>query len=118
MSFTTLLRIVLSGGLLGGLTFGQEGWWMKEPVRWVQTNLRETDAALDANRLVNQLADMKANVLLLGMGGITAYYPTQVEFHYRSPYLPPGHHMFGDVLKLAHAHGIRVVGRFDLSKTP
>ena len=26
---------------------GQQGWWMREPIRWVQTNLRETDAALD-----------------------------------------------------------------------
>ena len=23
------------------------GWWMTEPIRWVQTNLRETDTALD-----------------------------------------------------------------------
>ena len=30
---------------------GQEGWWMKEPIRWVQTNLRQTDAGLDARRL-------------------------------------------------------------------
>jgi hypothetical protein len=111
-------RIGLLFGLVAASAIAQDGWWMQEPIRWVQTNLRETDAALDANRLVNQLADMKANVLLLGMGGITAYYPTQVEFHYPSPYLPPGHDMFGDVLKLAHAHAIRVVGRFDLSKTP
>src|SRR5450759_5529249 len=95
----------------------QEGWWMKEPIRWVQTNLRQTDAGLDAARLVGQLADMRANVVLMGMGGISAYYPTNVEFHYPSPYLPPGRDMFGDVLKEAHARGIRVVGRYDLSKT-
>ena len=32
-------------------------------------------------------------------------------------FLPPGRDLFGDVLRLAHARGIRVVGRFDLSKT-
>jgi hypothetical protein len=96
----------------------QEGWWMREPIRWVQTNLRQTDASLDAHRLVNQLADMRANVLLIGMGGIASYYPTRVEFHYPSPDLPAGHDMFGDVLKDAHGRGIRVVGRFDFSKTP
>src|SRR3954452_2860842 len=117
MTLTTLLRIVLSGGLLGGLTFGQEGWWMKEPVRWVQTNLRETDATLDADRLVNQLADMKANVLLVGMGGIAAFYPTETPFHYPSPDLPTGTDLFRAVLEKSHAHGIRVVGRFDFSKT-
>jgi hypothetical protein len=52
------------------------------------------------------------------MGGIAAYYPTAVEFHYPSPQLPPGRDMFGDVLREAHAHRIRVVGRFDFSKTP
>ena len=96
----------------------QEGWWMREPIRWVQTNLRQTDAGLDAAHLTQQLADMRANVLLQGMGGIAAYYPTKTDFHYASPNLPPGRDMFGDVLREAHARKIRVVGRFDLSKTP
>ena len=95
----------------------QPGWWMTEPIRWVQTNLRQTDAALDPARLVDQLADMRANVLLIGMGGIVAYYPTRTAFHYPSPFLPPGHDMFGQVLRDAHARHIRVVGRFDFSKT-
>ena len=90
---------------------------MREPIRWVQTNLRETDASLDPSRLVSQLADMRANVLHFGMGGICAYYPTRVRFHYPSPHLPPGRDMFGDVLREAHARKIRVVGRFDFSKT-
>lgn len=96
----------------------RDGWWMREPIRWVQTNLRQTDAGLDAVRLAGQLAAMRANVLLQGMGGIAAYYPTTVEFHYPSPNLPPGRDMFGDVLRECHARKIRVVGRFDLSKTP
>jgi len=96
---------------------GQQGWWMREPIRWVQTNLRQTDADLDPARLIGQLADMRANVLLLGMGGIVAYYPPTTEYHYASPNLPPGRDMFGEVLREAHAKGIRVVGRFDLSKT-
>lgn len=96
----------------------QPGWWMTEPIRWVQTNLRQIDAPLDAARLAQQLADMRANVVLMGMGGIVAYYPTQTEFHYPSPNLPPGRDMFGDVVREAHARKIRVVGRYDLSKTP
>ncbi len=104
--------------LLAGPVQAQQEWWMTEPVRWVQTNLRETDAALDAARLAAQLADMRANVVLMGMGGICAYYPTRVEFHYPSPYLPAGRDTFGDFLREAHARRIRVVGRYDLSKTP
>ncbi len=103
--------------LAASLLPAQTGWWNTEPIRWVQTNLREVDASMDTHRLVSQLAEMRANVVLMGMGGITAYYPTKAEFHYPSPYLPAGHDMFGDVVKEAHARGIRVVGRYDLSKT-
>ncbi len=112
-----IFQIVVLTLAIGQAT-AQEGWWMKEPIRWVQTNLRQTDAGLDAARLTRQLADMRANVVLEGMGGIAAYYPTKVEFHYPSPNLPPGRDMFGDVLREAHARKIRVVGRFDFSKTP
>jgi hypothetical protein len=95
----------------------EQGWWMTEPIRWVQTNLRQTDANLDAKHLVDQLAEMRANVLLFGMGGIIAYYPPKVPFHYASPDLPPGRDMFGEVLRECHRRNIRLVGRFDFSKT-
>ncbi len=111
-----LVNFVLCLSLVSCLS-AQQGWWMTEPSRWVQTNLRQTDAKLDAMHLVGQLADMRANVLLLGMGGIAAYYPTKLPFHYASPDLPPGHDMFGEVLSECHKRGIRLVGRFDFSKT-
>lgn len=95
----------------------QPRWWMDEPVRLIQTNLRETDAALDPARLAQQVAEFPANTLLFGMGGIVAYYPSRVEFHYPSPHLPPGRDLFGETLREAHARGIRIIGRFDLSKT-
>ena len=92
-------------------------WWMDEPIRLVQTNVRETDSTLDARRLIEQVAGFPANTLLFNMGGIVAQYPTRVAFHYPSPHLPPGRDLFGDVLREAHARGLRVIGRFDLSKT-
>src|SRR5262245_38819815 len=93
-----------------------EGWWMKEPIRWVQTNLRQVDATLDARRLAEQLAEMRANVVLMGMGGIVSYYPTSTPYHYASPDLPAGRDMFGEVVRECHERKIRVVGRYDLSK--
>lgn len=112
------MRLVLLVCVLAGAAFGaDDGWWMTEPVRWVQTNLRETDARLDPDRLIGQMTDFRANVLHFSMGGIVAFYPTQVPFHYPSAYLPPGRDLMGDIVRLAHARGIRVVGRFDLSKT-
>lgn len=115
-----LHRILIVLLLIGFLTTGisaQDGWWMKEPIRWVQTNLRQVDATLDARRLAEQLADMRANVVLMGMGGIVSYYPTAVPYHYASPDLLGGRDMFGDVVRESHARKIRVVGRYDLSKT-
>lgn len=96
---------------------GQERWWMDEPIRLIQTNLRETDSTLDIQRLGKQLSEFRANVLLFNMGGIVAQYPTRVEFQYASPHLPPGRDLFGEMLREAHGRGIRVIGRFDLSKT-
>ncbi|MBI4662130.1 MAG: hypothetical protein HY735_25190 [Verrucomicrobia bacterium] len=96
---------------------GQSRWWMDEPVRLIQTNLRETDSTLDPRRLVQQVAAFPANALLFNMGGIVAQFPTRTPFHFASLHLPPGRDLFGEVLNEAHARGIRVIGRFDLSKT-
>ncbi|MGW8181102.1 MAG: hypothetical protein ACWGQW_20425, partial [bacterium] len=92
-------------------------WWMEEPIRMIQTNLREIDTDLDPKRLAVQLEEFRANTLLFGMGGIVAHYPTDVELHFRSPTLPDGRDTFGDMLAEAHKRGIRVIGRFDFSKT-
>lgn len=93
------------------------GWWMTEPIRLLQTNLREIDSTLDTKRLGEQLSAFSANALLFNMGGIVAQYPTKVDFHYASPYLPPGRDLFGEMLQEAHGRDIRIIGRFDLSKT-
>ena len=90
---------------------------MTEPVRWLQTNLPEPDAATDPLVLVKDTAALRANVLHLNMGGIAATYPTKIAFHTRSSGLGANRDFFGDALKAAHARGIRVVGRFDFSKT-
>jgi Hypothetical glycosyl hydrolase 6 len=95
----------------------QRRWWMDEPIRFLQTNLRELDSSLDPQRLVRQVAEFSANTFLVNMGGIIAQYPTRVSFHYPSRHLPEGRDLFGEVLKEAHARSIRVVGRFDMSKT-
>jgi hypothetical protein len=92
-------------------------WWMTEPVRFLQTNLSETDSTVDPKALVAAAADLGANTFLVNMGGIVAQYPTRVPFHYASTFLPPGRDLFGDVLRESRQRGMRVIGRFDLSKT-
>jgi hypothetical protein len=92
-------------------------WWMTEPVRFLQTNLSETDSTVDPRALVAAVAEVGANTFLVNMGGIVAQYPTAVPFHYASTFLPPGRDLVGDVLRESRQRGVRVIGRFDLSKT-
>jgi uncharacterized lipoprotein YddW (UPF0748 family) len=95
----------------------EPGWWMVEPIRWLQTNLRETNAALNPRQFIAEVASFNANVLMMSAGGITALYPSKVPYHYVSPYMPKGQDTFGEVVQEAHAHKIRVVSRWDFSKT-
>ncbi len=90
-------------------------WWLKEPYRLVQTNLREIDARdFDLDVYVNSIKDIGANVVLINVGGIVANYYTELEFHYRNPYLKSD--MIKEVTDRLHKEGIRVIGRFDFSK--
>lgn len=121
MTMTTrmvrVLTLSIAAAGLAASTAAQSMWWLDEPVRFLQTNLSETDSTVDPRALVEAVADFGANTYLVNMGGIVAQYPTRVAFHYASAFLPPGRDLFGDVLREAHARRIRVAGRFDLSKT-
>jgi hypothetical protein len=112
-----VIVIALTLGSMGSAQPRGARWWMDEPIRFLQTNLRELDSTVDPRSLVRQVAEFPANTFLVNMGGIVAQYPTRVAFHYPSRHLPPGRDLFGDIVKEAHARSIRVVGRFDMSKT-
>ena len=89
---------------------------MTEPIRWLQTNLRETDAALEPKKFIADVASFNANVLMMSAGGITSLYPSEVQYEHVSAYLPAGQDTFGEVVRAAHARNIRVVSRWDFSK--
>jgi hypothetical protein len=107
---------VFSFLLVVSSSIASEGWWMTEPVSLIQTNLRETDSDLDPVRLVRQVREFPANTILFSVGGITAHYPTEVDLHYRSDFLPTGKDLVAEVLDTAHKNDIRVIGRFDFSR--
>jgi hypothetical protein len=91
-----------------------EPWWMENNLRLIQTNLREPDARLDLDRLLSQLDDFSANAWRLNTGGIVAFYPTDLKYHYQTPYLEGD--LIGDAIQRAHANDIRIISRFDFSK--
>jgi len=109
-----LLYVVVC--LLGSNLNAQEAnWWLNEPFRMVQTNLREIDAIdFDIDVYVKSLQDIGANVVLINVGGIVANYYTDLEFQYRNPYMQ--FDLIEKVIKELHMAGIRVLGRFDFSK--
>jgi hypothetical protein len=89
-------------------------WWNREPLRLIQTNLREIDANLDREKYVASMTEASANMVLLNVGGIVANYPTELSFHYKNPFMEGD--LVGDLVELLHEKDIKVIGRFDFSK--
>lgn len=91
----------------------QMNWW-DAPYRIVQTNLRLIDADLDPRKLALQVRDFGATAITFNIGGIFAWYRSELPLHARNPYLSGD--LAADMLEAAHDAGLKMVGRFDLSK--
>ncbi|MDB5245946.1 MAG: Beta-galactosidase [Segetibacter sp.] len=113
---TTLLISKFSFAQLPAIDPGRYDttWWNRTPIRLIQTNLREIDALMDVDAYVKSIEAASANVVLLNVGGIVANYPTRLPFHYKNTFMKGD--LVGTLLKRLHAKGIRVLGRFDVSK--
>ncbi|MEW1838413.1 alpha-amylase family protein [Nonomuraea angiospora] len=92
-------------------------WW-REPFRMFQTNLREVDAGLDVERVLDYLEEFGANAWLISVGGILSNYPTDLDFQTRNPHLAdrPSGDLVGDAVAAARRRGVRVLARMDFSK--
>lgn len=88
-------------------------WWESE-YRIVQTNLREIDVLQDPVEIARAVKEFGATALVTNIGGIVAFYPTQLEYQYTNPYLQGD--FTGAMFEAARAEGLTVLGRFDLSK--
>ncbi|MDJ1505938.1 alpha-amylase family protein [Xanthocytophaga agilis] len=89
-------------------------WWKANNLRVIQTNLPDYEAGLNTDSLLSALTCFSANTLLINAGGIMAFYPTKLPFHYTNPYMKEN--MLGDVITKCHRAGIRVIVRFDFSR--
>lgn len=88
-------------------------WW-KEPFRLIQTNLRMPDALYDQKALAREVKDFGGTALLYNIGGIYAFYPTELELQAVNPMMKGD--ALGDAIEAAHAEGLALVGRMDCSK--
>ena len=75
-------------------------WW-RLPFGMFQTNLREIDATLDVEAVLDYIQQHGADAWLVNAGGILSFYPTDLPFQTRNPYLEqrPGGDMLGDAVR-------------------
>ncbi|NLO85803.1 MAG: hypothetical protein GX096_10320 [Clostridiales bacterium] len=92
-------------------------WWQENPIRMIQNNMRDIDAAMDVDDWIKTLKEFGCNVAMIGVGGITSFFPTGLEFQCESPYLPQGRDLIEEIMEKCHKEGIRVIGRFDFGRT-
>jgi hypothetical protein len=92
-------------------------WWDR-PFRTFQTNLREVDACLDVEAVLDAIEDYGADTWLLSVGGIVANYPSALDSQTVNPALAgrASGDLVGDAVAAARARGVRVLGRMDFSK--
>jgi hypothetical protein len=90
-------------------------WWRTYPWREIQTNLREIDMIdIRAEQVVADLQRFKATLLMINTAGIIASYPTELPFHFQSPFLTGD--SLEEIISACHAANIRVMARTDFSK--
>jgi hypothetical protein len=88
--------------------------WLETALVMIMT-MREDDAARwQPDDLVEFAKSFSVDALGFSVGGITAFYPTDIPNHPRSPSLGD-RDLVGDTVRALHEAGLRAVGRIDAS---
>ena len=64
--------------------------WFDRPMRWAQLTLAENDPAAgqyDVDFWLDYFKRAKCDAACLSAGGSVCYYPTQIPFHYKTPFM-------------------------------
>jgi len=92
-----------------------EHWW-EGPMRVLQYNLQIKDTPhMEPERIAEDTSYLKANVVVLNVGGIYAWYQSKVLYHHINEYLPAGRDLLQELIAAFHARGIKFIARFDFS---
>jgi len=90
--------------------------WFRRLTRWGQTNITEKDPlTYDIEWWRGHWKKTQVQGVIINAGGIVAYYPTKIPYHYKAQFLQ-GRDLFGDLCKAAHADGIAVFARMDSNR--
>lgn len=95
-----------------------ENVWWKEPMRVLQYNLQVRDTpGMDAEKIARETEEMAANVVVMNVGGIYAWYQSKVKYHHINEFLPEGRDLLREWIAAFHKRNIKFVARFDFSIT-
>jgi len=90
--------------------------WYRRITRWGQTNITEMDPLIyDIEWWRGHWKRTQIQGVIINAGGIVAYYPTRIPFHYQARYLQ-GRDLFGDLCRAAHEDGLVVFARMDSNR--
>ena len=105
-----------SDGPEGGnisLENSMEGYWYQQPLRILQTVLRQPDAAdYNVDSLVQYMEEVHANALVINGGGIVDYFQNTLPMANVNPYIG-SRDLLADIVKGCHESGIKVIARID-----
>ncbi len=88
-------------------------YWYNQPLRIVQTVLREVDAKdYDTEALVDYLQETHANVLVINAGGIVDFFQNPLPAANINPFLE-GRDLLKEIVTACHQADIKVIGRID-----
>lgn len=92
--------------------------WNLDNLRIVQYNLQIKDTAqMVPEEIAESVERLHANAVVLNVGGIYAWYPSKIKYHHINEYLPSDRPLLKEIIERCHERNIRVIGRFDFSKT-
>ena len=90
-----------------------EGYWYQQPLRILQTVLRQPDAAdYNVDSLVQYMAEVHANVLVVNGGGIVDYFQNTLPMANVNPYIGK-RDLLAEIVEGCHQNGIKVIARVD-----
>jgi hypothetical protein len=93
-----------------------KAWWRKHTLRIYHPNARESELGdLDVPRFIADCLSTNAEAIVVNAGGVYAFYPSQVPYHYVSPAIGD-RDLLGEIIAEAHAHDLRVIARVDFSR--
>ena len=95
---------------------GPSAPWHQRPLRIYHPNPRESELrTLDVKRFVAGCAETQGEAVVISVGGIYAFYPSRVPYHYVSPVVGE-RDLVGEIANECRAQNLRVIARVDFSK--